>query len=89
MGTYGAAQADSGNYLGNMQRKVIPRSRLFSANNLPLCAVKESGQNRGRLFSNGCTENIKKQRFRRRDCDLALQRPIFDDIDAEINDREC
>jgi hypothetical protein len=60
MGTYGAAQADSGNYLGNMQRKVIPRSRLFSANNLPLCAVKESGQNRGRLFSNGCTEDIKK-----------------------------
>ena len=27
--------------------------------------------------------------FSRRNSDLDLQRPLFDDIDAEINDREC
>jgi hypothetical protein len=35
-----------------------------------------------------CTENLKKLRFRRRDCDLDPKRPLYDDIDAEINDRE-
>jgi hypothetical protein len=34
-------------------------------------------------------ENSKNKVFGRRDCDLDLQRPLVDDIDAEINDREC
>jgi hypothetical protein len=34
-------------------------------------------------------ENSKNNVFGLRDCDLDLQRLIFDDIDAEINDREC
>jgi hypothetical protein len=34
-------------------------------------------------------ENGKNNVFGRRDCDLDLRRPLFDDIDAEINDREC
>jgi hypothetical protein len=37
----------------------------------------------------GAALKTAKHRFRRRDSDLDLERPLFDDIDAEINDREC
>jgi hypothetical protein len=39
----------------------------------------------------GCGVARKQQNnvFGRRDCDLDLQRPLVEDIDAEINDREC
>jgi hypothetical protein len=33
-------------------------------------------------------ENIENNVCGRRDCDLDLQRPLFGDISAEINDRE-
>jgi hypothetical protein len=33
-------------------------------------------------------ENIKNNVVVYRDCNLDLQRPLFGDIDAEINDRE-
>jgi len=36
-----------------------------------------------------CWLKTTKQRFRRRDSDLDPERPLFDDIEAEINDREC
>jgi len=36
-----------------------------------------------------CPKTARNNAFDRRDCDLDLQRPLVDDIDAEINDREC
>jgi len=36
-----------------------------------------------------CWLKTAKQRFRRRDSDLDPERLLFDDIYAEINDREC
>ena len=33
--------------------------------------------------------NSKNNGFSRRNGDLDLQRPLFDDIDAETNDRQC
>jgi hypothetical protein len=35
-----------------------------------------------------CRNENSKIRFWRRDSDLDRDRPLFDDIDAEINDRE-
>jgi hypothetical protein len=36
-----------------------------------------------------CWLKTAKQRFQRRDSDLDHERPLFDEIDAEINDIEC